>query len=250
MKDFLQNPWVCGIGGGIISGIIVFYITKWLMGKKDNSMYLRQIQSANTEVISILKPYIADNGLPNEKIMSAIIASTARKYGVEINELYKIKVFCEELIKEIVENVYVSSEKKKEYTDQLANYIYNISIDGKKEMEVVSETKETVARKDIGDRYRTLLSATLALMSMLITIFATLLMAVKDTENMMNSMFADREWYMLFVILIATLFTTVPLMCMIMLKELRKKRERREEKQSREIGVEEGEHDNSESNEK
>lgn len=117
MKEFLQNPWVCGIGGGIISGIIVFYITKWLMGKKDNSLYLRQIQSANLEVISILKPYIADNGLPNEKIMSAIIASTARKYNVEINELYQIQVFCEELIKEIVENVYVSSEKKKEYTD-------------------------------------------------------------------------------------------------------------------------------------
>ncbi|MCI9338086.1 MAG: hypothetical protein HFH93_11215 [Lachnospiraceae bacterium] len=248
MRDFLQNPWVCGIGGGIISGIIVFYITKWLMGKKDNSMYLRQIQSANTEVISILKPYIADNGLPNEKIMSAIIASTARKYGVEINELYKIKVFCEELIKEIVENVYVSSEKKKEYTDQLADYINNISIDGKKEMEVVSEAKEVVTRKDIGDRYRNLLSATLALMSMLITIFASLLMAVKDTENMMQSLFIDREWYMFLVILTTTLFSTVPLMCTIMLKELRKKRERREEKQLRKI--EEEDRDNSESNEK
>lgn len=190
--------------------------------EKDNSMYLRQIQSANTEVISILKPYIADNGLPNEKIMLAIIASTARKYGVEINELYKIKVFCEELIKEIVENVYVSSEKKKEYTDQLADYINNISIDRRKEMEVVSEAKEVATRKDIGDRYRTLLSATLALMSMIITIFASLLMAVKDAENMVQSIFVDREWYMFFVILTATLFTTVPLMCTIMLKELRK----------------------------
>ena len=64
-------------------------------------------------------------------------------------------------------------------------------------------------------------------------------MAVKDTENMMQSIFVDREWYMFFVILTATLFTTVPLMCTIMLKELRKKRERREEKQSREIGEEE-----------
>ena len=124
----------------------------------------------------------------------------------------------------------MSSEKKKEYTDQLADYINNISIDRKKEMEVVSEAKEVATRKDIGDRYRTLLSATLALMSMLITIFASLLMAVKDTENMMQSIFVDREWYMFFVILTATLFTTVPLMCTIMLKELRKKRERREEK--------------------
>ena len=83
---------------------------------------------------------------------------------------------------------------------------------------------------------------------MLITIFASLLMAVKDTENMMQSIFIDREWYMFLVILTATLFSTVPLMCTIMLKELRKKRERREEKQPRKI--EEEDRDNSESNEK
>ena len=130
----------------------------------------------------------------------------------------------------------------------MADYLNNISIDGKKEMEVVSEAKEVVTRKDIGDRYRNLLSATLALMSMLITIFASLLMAVKDTENMMQSIFIDREWYMFLVILTATLFSTVPLMCTIMLKELRKKRERREEKQPRKI--EEEDRDNSESNEK
>lgn len=231
MKEFLQNPWVCGIGGGIISGIIVFYITKWLMGKKDNSLYLRQIQSANLEVISILKPYIADNGLPNEKIMSAIIASTARKYNVEINELYQIQVFCEELIKEIVENVYVSSEKKKEYTDQLANYISNISSANNKEIGAI---REVVARKDVGDRYRTILSATLAMMSMIITIFASLFIPMRDSEPIFQNVF-DKEWYMLFVIMMATLLATVPLMCTVMLKELKKKRNQREERHIYEI---------------
>ena len=43
MLDFLQNQWVVGIGGGIISGIIVFFITKWLFQRKDNSKYLEQI---------------------------------------------------------------------------------------------------------------------------------------------------------------------------------------------------------------
>lgn len=239
MKEFLQNPWVCGIGGGIISGIIVFYITKWLMGKKDNSLYLRQIQSANLEVISILKPYIADNGLPNEKIMSAIIASTARKYNVEINELYQIQVFCEELIKEIVENVYVSSEKKKEYTDQLANYISNISSTNNKEIGAI---REVVARKDVGDRYRTILSATLAMMSMIITIFASLFIPMRDSEPIFQNVF-DKEWYMLFVIMMATLLATVPLMCTVTLKELKKKRNQREERHIYEIKTTENNND-------
>lgn len=239
MKEFLQNPWVCGIGGGIISGIIVFYITKWLMGKKDNSLYLRQIQSANLEVISILKPYIADNGLPNEKIMSAIIASTARKYNVEINELYQIQVFCEELIKEIVENVYVSSEKKKEYTDQLANYISNISSTNNKEIGAIREVE---ARKDVGDRYRTILSATLAMMSMIITIFASLFIPMRDSEPIFQNVF-DKEWYMLFVIMMATLLATVPLMCTVMLKELKKKRNQREERHIYEIKTTENNND-------
>ena len=47
MLDFLQNQWVVGIGGGIISGIIVFFITKWLFQRKDNSKYLEQIANAN-----------------------------------------------------------------------------------------------------------------------------------------------------------------------------------------------------------
>lgn len=230
---------MCGIGGGIISGIIVFYITKWLMGKKDNSLYLRQIQSANLEVISILKPYIADNGLPNEKIMSAIIASTARKYNVEINELYQIQVFCEELIKEIVENVYVSSEKKKEYTDQLANYISNISSTNNKEIGAI---REVVARKDVGDRYRTILSATLAMMSMIITIFASLFIPMRDSEPIFQNVF-DKEWYMLFVIMMATLLATVPLMCTVMLKELKKKRNQREERHIYEIKTTENNND-------
>lgn len=67
MRVFFQNPWVSGIGGGLISGLIVFYITKWLIGRKDKSAYLKQIQDANIDVIIALKPYIAEKGLPNYK---------------------------------------------------------------------------------------------------------------------------------------------------------------------------------------
>ena len=102
MLDFLQNQWVVGIGGGIISGIIVFFITKWLFQRKDNSKYLEQIANANLDIIRTLKPYIAEKGLPEKEIIDAIISSTARKYKVKNDELYSIRIICEELIREII----------------------------------------------------------------------------------------------------------------------------------------------------
>ena len=127
MLDFLQNQWVVGIGGGIISGIIVFFITKWLFQRKDNSKYLEQIANANLDIIRTLKPYIAEKGLPEKEIIDAIISSTARKYKVKNDELYSIRIICEELIREIIENVYVSADKKKEYSLQLKDYIQQLN---------------------------------------------------------------------------------------------------------------------------
>jgi len=218
MIEFLQNPWVCGIGGGIISGIIVFYITKWIMGKKDNSVYLRQVDSANSEVISILKPYIADNGLPTEDVMFAIMSSVARKYQVQVSDMYEINVFCEELIKQIVENVYVSSDKKREYAHQLVEYIKNLNIGNNKNREVI---KEIIIRKDMGDKYRTLLSLTLALSTLIITCLS-IVYTVMD-ENKFNTVF-NKEWNILLIVMITTMIMmVVPLMLSVFIKELRKR---------------------------
>ena len=71
MLAFLQNPWVVGIGGGIVSGIIVYFITSWLYKRKDNSKYLEQISRANLDIIQALKPYVAERGLPEKEIVDA-----------------------------------------------------------------------------------------------------------------------------------------------------------------------------------
>lgn len=121
MKLFFQNPWVVGIFGGIISGVIVFFISNWIMNRKNNNEYERQIQLADLEIINMLKPYIAANGLPDKELLDAIIASIARKYKIKTDEMYSIKIFCEELIREIIGNVYVSNEKK---VNILNNYVF------------------------------------------------------------------------------------------------------------------------------
>ena len=127
MLSFFENPWVVGIGTGIISSIIVFLITNMIHRYKNNLKHREQINSANRDIIHTLKQYVVEKGLPEKEIVNTIIISTARKYNVKSEELYTISVICEELIREIVENVYVSSDKKSEYSLQLKDYLNKLS---------------------------------------------------------------------------------------------------------------------------
>ena len=121
--ELFKNPWVVGIITGIISGIVVFFVTKFIVKKAGKAEYFQQVKNANNSIINALKPYIADRGLPERMVFEAIINSTARKFGVLTKDLYSVEIFCEELIQEIITDIYVSSEKKAEYTKELSEYI-------------------------------------------------------------------------------------------------------------------------------
>ncbi|WP_298035244.1 hypothetical protein [uncultured Dysosmobacter sp.] len=182
MLSFLQNPWVVGIGGGIISGIIVFFITNWIYKRKDASKYLEQISRANTDIIQTLKPYVAEQGLPEKEIVDAIIVSTARKYNVKSDELYSIRIICEELIREIVENVYVASDKKREYSLQLKEYLQAPSSEQHKQL-LISDIKKEIDNADtiMETNYR---RKTATMISMLLSLFAgclTVILSVFST---------------------------------------------------------------------
>lgn len=120
--QFLHNEWVVGIGAGIISAIIMSFVSQILVKKRETIEHLQQIKLANAEVIDLLTPYIADKGLPDEKIITAIINSVARKYKIYSYEMYSLDFFCEEIIKSIIGNVYISNEQKEKYTKELIEY--------------------------------------------------------------------------------------------------------------------------------
>lgn len=65
--------------------------------------------------------------MPKEEIILSIISSVSRKYEVNENDLYSINIFCQELIKGIIDNVYVSSDKKEEYAEELVKYLGNLN---------------------------------------------------------------------------------------------------------------------------
>lgn len=126
VQSFLENPWTSGIGGGIISGFIVFYVTRWLLQRKDKRNYINSVHSANKQVIDFLKAYVVDKGLPDYQIVNAIISAAAREFSVKKEELYDVVVVCEELIKEIIGNVYVSGDQKQKYLEDLSLYMEKV----------------------------------------------------------------------------------------------------------------------------
>lgn len=229
MFGFLQNPWVVGIGGGIISGIIVYLFTNWLYKRKDNSKYLEQINRANVDIIHALKPYVAEKGLPEKEIVDAIIVSTARKYQVKSEELYSIRIICEELIREIVENAYVSSEKKQEYSLQLKNYLHTLNdeklmsyliSDIEKEIKVTNIYKETNYRNKIAS----MISMMLSIMAGSLTILAFLFTSDDIFIFSEKMSIGEIEVLSFLIVLIPTIVVSINVISSILISERKKRK--------------------------
>lgn len=117
--EFTNNPWVTGIGGGIISSLIVFFVTKYLFSKKENKEYLQKVKTANNEILYSIRPLVIEKRLPTTEIISAIQSSIAKKYGVKQNDLYNELSLYDDLVFEIMANSFLSSEQKLEFCSLL-----------------------------------------------------------------------------------------------------------------------------------
>lgn len=119
MKEFLSNSWVVSI----ISGILVFFVTNFfviLKGKKESK---KKIYNANVMVLNHLRGYVVDNGLPSQKIIEAVKNSIVREYNIKKSDLLSTKELCEELVKDIIGNTYISNDNKKFYLNMLEEYL-------------------------------------------------------------------------------------------------------------------------------
>lgn len=182
MMDLMKNTWVVGISTGIISGLLVFYLTNWIMKKKGKEEYFKQVGLANQDVIVALKPYIAERGLPEMEIFQSLILSTARNYSVEVHDMYTISIFCEELIREIISDIYVSSEKKKEYTDSLITYKKNIDVlDFQRKEKSFTNIEYSV-------RFRKIITLYMSLVLSMMTMVLTIVLIVSNMDQ-------DSFWY-------------------------------------------------------
>lgn len=139
MREIFQNDWFVGIASGIISGISVFVITNIITVKFNDRRNLQHVKIANDEVVARLKSYIVSGGLPEINVLNAMINSIARKNSVQRTDMYTIDVFCEELICEVITDVYISDDEKKIYELLLVNY--------------VNELKQNLTENELRDMY-------------------------------------------------------------------------------------------------
>lgn len=199
MKDFLSNSWVVSI----ISGIIVFFLTNAIIMLKDRRKHKKQISDANSMVLNRLRGYVVDNGLPPKEIINSVKASTAREYNIKYEELLSIKELCEELITDIIGNIYISNDNKVKYIDMLKNYLNNLNNIKEDYIKVKNEIRNNRIRvnKYTGTT-ALLISGTLSFIGTLLTFIIT-----KNEESYKSS---DMYYVVLTAFLAVVVFIMFP----------------------------------------
>lgn len=155
MDGFFNNPWVVGIGAGVLSSLVVAIITRQIFSRRDNREYLRRIAQANQEVLYAVRPGISEGIIPRNDVLQRLAAATARRYGVERSDLFDLDEFASELTKEVMDSSFISASIKEEFCEKLAA--------------IKEDVKEYPSRESKPDfekaaRYRWQMVATMSLM--------------------------------------------------------------------------------------
>ena len=167
MKAFFLNPWVIGILGGILSGLVVTFLSRFLFSRKEKREYYQKVAIANKEVIYAIRPSISEGAIPDKAIVDCLIIATARKYSIDKKDMYTANEIAEELIKEIMDSSFIPGKLKNEYSSRLSVLI-------------VPEIKENVVEERIKkaeylNRMVTSFSASIGLMAALMTMIFIIL---------------------------------------------------------------------------
>jgi len=173
--DILSNPWVVGIGGGILSGVAVTLVSRFLLSRRDKSEYLQKLVSANRELIYAIRPGISEGVIPSRDVVRALISATARRYGVERRDVYSPREIVQELVKEVMDSSFISAKSKEEYCNRL-NTLIELPAP---QLPAITAAREISARTSELAGYRarmvSVTSAMLGFVAMVMTIYATFL---------------------------------------------------------------------------
>lgn len=139
MSEFINNPWVVGIGAGVISSLVVALIIRSIFSRRDNREYMRRIARANQEVLYAVRPGISEGVIPANEVLARLVSATARRYGLDRSALYDLNEFASELTKEVMDSSFISAGTKEEFCEKLA---------------VIKEEKPEIDRKGMAEDYQ------------------------------------------------------------------------------------------------
>ena len=171
--DWINNTWATGIGTGILSGLLVAWITRKVFSRKDEREIARSIESANREVLLAVRSEVSEEQVPSIDVVEALINASARKYKVETRYLLKPRQIAEELIKEVMDSSFISSRTKRLFCDNLKSLIP--SAETALDKQVQKEAQVFVARVEYRERMVMLFSMILGM----ITAMGSLYVAIR-----------------------------------------------------------------------
>ncbi len=163
----LNNPWLIGIGGGILSGLIVTLLTRYFFSKRENREYYQKIVTANQEVLYAVRLGIADGDIPANYVLNAVISATAYKYGVNESDLFDKEQMSNVLIKEVMDNSFLSALSKKEYCKKISKIRTTTSPPELSTDKIEIETRIEAYKS----RTNTLFSTMLGVLTAMVTVF-------------------------------------------------------------------------------
>jgi hypothetical protein len=167
--EFLNNPWVIGIGGGILSGLIVTFISRTLLSRRDRREYVEKIRGANREVIYAIRPGISEGKIPTVTVIDALAEATARKFAVDRANLFQAPEVAQELTKEVMDSSFISANAKEEYFSQLGVLLAPRSED-KFEGRGIAKAGQASAVEEYRSRMVRMMSMMLGLVSATMTV--------------------------------------------------------------------------------
>jgi hypothetical protein len=103
----------------VLLALIVYLITRQYFSKHGKTDYQKKIEIANNEMLYSIRPLLVEKKVPSKEILVAVRYSTAKKYGVEQNDLYDEFSLTSDLINETIANSFLTSDQKLEFCSLL-----------------------------------------------------------------------------------------------------------------------------------
>lgn len=183
--DLLNNPWFVGVGGGIISSLIVFVMTQYFFERQNNREYLQKIKTANGEILWAVRSLIVEGKVPTREIYRAIKLSVASKYALDPEHLYNERTLFNDLVCEVTANSFLTTEQKTDYYSLLEALRLRES-DEQEDHEVI--TRFLKKQRGISTA---LLSALMSTLAFILT--ATVLAEYYQKDNILSLQALGRE---------------------------------------------------------
>ncbi len=187
MMDVLNSPWVIGIGGGVLSGLVVTLITRYLFSRRDNREYMQRVVTANQEILYAVRPGISEGIIPSHEVVSSLLNATATKYGVDPNDLYDTSTLVDVLTKEVMDSSFLAASAKADFCNQLAQLRPHVEM-AKADAETVADVRRaTPELAQYRQRMVSMMSAMLGVMAAVMTVSVALFGILKDSSFDLHS---------------------------------------------------------------